>query len=258
MPRPFRMSILLGAPLFVGVINWFHPVYFKHTGIYSGIHNVVDWWITLHILNLFGFALVGLAAFLLVKDLQGAAATVATIALAVFVPTYAGFDSLIGIGTGILVRYARGVPLDQMAILNPAIDAYWANGVATALALAGSVAWGVSMTAIAVAHAEPRRRPALIALGLLAGALTGWGYSASTFGTLPWWTAVGVIGLLGLVIARPSWSVSLFIVSGILFGTTHVVPFGPLGMACFIAGTAVSEFSPRRIITGGRMTTVPS
>jgi len=247
MPKRLRLLILFGAPLFVGVINWFHPVHFQPTGIYQGIHGVVAWWITLHVLNLFGFALLGLAGFLLVKDLQSKAATVAKIALAIFIPTYAGFDSIIGIGTGILVRYATGVPVDQLVILNPAIDAYWTNNVATALAIAGSVAWGISMSAMAVAHAEPGRRPALVILGILAGVLTGWGTSASTFGTLPWWIAVAVVGVLGLVVGRPSWPASLLIVSGILFGTTHVVPYGPFGMACFLAAAALLEFSPQKV-----------
>ena len=110
MSRLTRQIVLLGAPLFVGVINLFHPVHFDATGIYAGIEDQVDWWITLHTLNLAGFALLGLAAFLLVKDQQGFAARIAKIALAIFVPTYVGFDSIIGIGIGTLIQYAKNLP----------------------------------------------------------------------------------------------------------------------------------------------------
>src|SRR5512138_2732484 len=100
MSKELRRLILFGAPLSVGIINIFHPVHFEPTGIYEGIHNVVGWWIVLHVLNLFGFALLGLAAYLLITAQEGIAATLARVAIAIFVPTYAGFDSIIGIGTG--------------------------------------------------------------------------------------------------------------------------------------------------------------
>jgi hypothetical protein len=246
MSKSLRQLILFGAPLFVGIINIFHPVHFQPTGIYEGIRNVVEWWITLHILNLFGFALVGLAGFLLVQEQRGRAATIAKIGLAIFVPTYAGFDSIIGIGTGILIRYARGLPVDRLTVLNPAIDAFWTNNVATALAIVGSIAWGFSMSMCAVAFTEPKKRPVILALGIISGAITGWGYSASTFGTLPWVIAVGLVGLISFVITNRSLPVSLLLLSGILFGTTHVVPYGPLGMACLVMATLLLELAPQK------------
>src|SRR5258706_14193599 len=254
MSKSIRQFILFGAPLFVGVINIFHPVHFQPTGIYEGIHNVVGWWIILHVLNLFGFALLGLSAYLLVKDEQGVATTIAKVTLAIFVPTYGGFHSIIGIGTGVLVQYANGVHVDKLVVLDPAINAFWANNVATLLAILGSVAWGFGMSMCAVAFTEPKRRPVVLVLGLIAGAVTGWGYSASMFGTLPWWMAVALIGLIGLIVARPSLPPSLLITSGILFGTTHVVPYGPLGMACFVMGgsllgSCAGELQCARVMT---------
>jgi len=242
MSKSLRKFILFGAPLFVGVINIFHPVYFRPTGIYGGIQGVVEWWITLHILNLFGFALVGFAVLLLIEDQHGITASIAKIGLAIFIPTYAGFDSIIGIGTGILVRYAKGIPVDRLVVLNPAIDAFWTNNVATLLAIIGSIAWTFSMSMCAVAFTEPKRRPAVLIIGLIAGGISGWGYSASTFGTLPWWTAVVLVGLISYFLSRQSLPISLLILSGILFGTTHVVPYGPLGMACFVMASTLLEF----------------
>lgn len=247
MSKATRQFILFGGPMFVGTLNLLHPVHFLPTGIYEGIHKVVEWWIVLHVLNLFGFALLGLAAYLLVKDQQGTAARLATITLAIFVPTYAGFDSIIGIGTGVLVQYANGVPLDQLKILDPAINAFWTNNVATLLAIVGSMTWGLSMSLIAVSFTDQKRRPFVLILGLVGGAITGWGYSASTFGTLPWWIVVGLVGIVSLIVARFSLPVALLIISGILFGTTHVVPYGPLGMLCFVLAVALLEFAPQKV-----------
>jgi len=249
MSKELRRLILFGAPLLVGVINIFHPVHFEPTGIYEGIHNVVGWWILLHILNLFGFALLGLAAYLLIRDQHGRAVTIAKVMIAIFIPTYAGFDSIIGIGTGVLIRYANGVPIDRLVILDPAINAFWSNNVATILAILGSVTWGFGMSLCAVAFTEPKRRPVVLLLGFIAGAVTGWGYSSSMFGTLPWWIAVLLIGMICLIVARASVPASLLIVSGILFGTTHVVPYGPLGMACFVTAVALLEFAPKKAPT---------
>lgn len=245
MSKELRRLILLGAPLFVGILNIFHPVHFEPTGVYEDIHGVVGWWIVLHVLNLFGFALLGLATYLLLKEQQGRAAAIAKIAIAIFVPTYAGFDSVIGIGTGILVQYANGVPVSQLAILDPTINAYWTSNVATLLAILGSMSWGFAMSLGAVSISETRK-PAILILGLISGAVTGWGYSSSMFGTLPWWIAVIMIGVICFLIARPGLPAALLIMSGILFGTTHVVPYGPLGMACLVLAIALLEIAPHK------------
>src|SRR5262249_39269645 len=156
-------------------------------------------------------------------------------------------DSIIGIGTGILIQHANGVPVSQLVVLDPAINAFWTNNVATMLAIIGSVTWGFGMSLSAVAFTESKKRPAVLVLGLVAGAVTGWGYSASTFGTWPWWLAVLLVGVICLIAGRPALPASLLIVSGILFGTSHVVPYGPLGMACYIAAIALLEFVPQKV-----------
>jgi hypothetical protein len=258
MSRTVRQLILFGAPLFVGVINIFHPVHFASTGLYDAVQDHVSWWITLHILNLLGFPLIALAAYLLISGEQGSAAKVARVALAVFVPTYAGFDSVIGIGSGNLIQYAKSLQLDQLPILKSAIDAFWSNGTAIALAIIGSVAWSIGMFAIAVNFAESRRRPALIVLSVSAGVFTGWGSSSSSFGSLPWWIGVLAIGLLAFLITRPSIIPSLLILSGVLFGTTHVVPFGPLGMLSLLGAVTLIEFERSKSRMPARMAAVSS
>ncbi len=258
MSKTIRQLIVVGAPLLVGVLNLFHPVHFASTGLYEAVQARVNWWITLHVLNLLGFPLLALSAYWLIDSEQGNAARVARLTLAIFIPSYAGFDSVIGIGAGNLVKYAKSLQLDQLPILKLAIDAFWSNGIAMALAIVGSVAWSVSIFAIAVHFAEPKRRPVLIALSVVAGAFTGWGYSSSSFGSLPWWIGVIAIGLIAFVIARPSLTPTLLILSGVLFGTTHVVPFGPLGMVSLIGAIALIESERSRFRIPARMAAASS
>jgi hypothetical protein len=94
-------------------------------------------------------------------------------------------------------------------------------------------------------------------IGLLGGGVTSWGYAASTFGSLPWWIAAGVVFALALAAARLSMAPALLIMAGLLFGTTHVVPFGPLGMACFTVAAALLEFARGRA-EAGEAVTVPA
>jgi hypothetical protein len=247
MSKVIRQIILFGAPVVVGVMNLFHPVHFEMTGIYDAVQQQVAWWITLHFVNLLSFPVLGLAVYLLIKDTPGTAALVGKVALAVFVPTYTGFDALAGIGTGTLIQNARGLSPDQLAVVKPTIDAYWASAAVTVLATIGSIAWSVSMTAAAIAFVEPKRRPAMLALGVAAGGVVGWGVATSSFGTWPWWMTVGLVGLIGLVVSRPWLPGTLLILAGVFFGTTHVVPYGPLAMVCLVGAAAWLEFMPHRV-----------
>ena len=67
MLKQLRTAVLFGVPLVVGILNLRHPV--LKPPIYSGIVPHLSWWITLHLLNLILFPLLGLAAYLLVKML---------------------------------------------------------------------------------------------------------------------------------------------------------------------------------------------
>jgi hypothetical protein len=245
MSKVTRRFILFGSPLLVGVLNLFHPSHLEPT-IYEGLRNMVNWWITLHVLNLFGFPLLGVAAYLLVKDQQGVAARIAKVGLAIFIPTYASVDAILGIGTGILVQYAKGVSPDQLAVLSPAIEALWTSTVVMLLSDIGSIAWGLSMFMSAVAFTETKRRPFILVFSLIAGVAAGWAISAGVVGSLPWWIITALIGIISLIIARPPLPASLLILSGILFGTAHVTPVGPLGMACFVLAAALLEFTANK------------
>jgi len=237
MSKTVRSLILFGAPLVVCVLNIFHPVHPEHTPIYSTIHPVTGWWIALHVFNLFGFALLGLAAYLLIMEREGVAATVAKAALIVFVPAYVGFDTVIGIGTGNLVKYANQLPLGQLAAFMPAIEAFWNNQTSQMLAIIGSMAWTIAMGASAVSFAR-MRRVAAVALAIAASVYTGWGASSGAYGSLLWWAGIGLIAAASLLLVRPALPYTLLVLAGILLGTAHIPPFGPLAMICFLGAAA--------------------
>ncbi|HYS11931.1 MAG TPA: hypothetical protein VEN28_01370 [Burkholderiaceae bacterium] len=242
MPKIVRYLIVLGAPVLVGVVNVFHPVHMQMTGAYQALAPHMPWWLVLHLINLVGFSLLGLAAFLLVNEQAGLAATLSRVCIAVYVPFYIGLDTLAGIGTGMLIQHGQTLFGDQLRPVEKAIDVLWAGRITYAFGAIGSIAWSLAMFCAAVAFTDRSRKIAVAVLSLFAFLAIGWGFSTSTFGTFPWWIAVVTIAALGLALGRPRGPSALLIVSGVLFGTLHVPPFGPLGMLCFLAAALWLEF----------------
>jgi hypothetical protein len=167
-----RRFFLLVPPLVVGALNLTHPI--VHSSIYAGILHHLNWWITLHLLNLFGFPLVGFAAYLLTQNVSTVAAAVSRIAATIFIPTYAAFDGLAGIGTGILVKLVSTSSPDQSAVFESMVAAYWNSSTIMAIAIAGSIAWTIAMLSAAIALATPGRRRLVAAVSLIIFFLIGW------------------------------------------------------------------------------------
>jgi hypothetical protein len=172
MPDRIRQIILFAAPTFVGIVNVTHPMI--QPPIYEGILHHLDWWVTLHILNLLGFPLAGLAGYLLVKDVHNAAAMVSNCAIAVFTPVYAAFDALAGIGTGTFVQQISHLPADQRPAFGPVVDGFWNSATVNSTAIVGSIAWTIAMLAAAVALTDPVRRRLVTILAVIVFVVGGW------------------------------------------------------------------------------------
>ena len=84
MPTRLRRLLLFGAPTLVAAFNLAHPVILQP--VYAGVLHQLDWWVTLHLVNLLLFPVLGLAAYTLTGELKGAAATVSSVAIAFFIP----------------------------------------------------------------------------------------------------------------------------------------------------------------------------
>jgi len=156
MPRWLRYIFIFIPPLGVGALNVLHPI--AHAPLYEGILHHVDWWIGLHLLNLAGFPLIGFAAFLLTNGIRTPVAILSRTAAAVFIPIYAGFDALMGIGTGILVKVVSTLSPDQRGAVEPVLDSYWNSDIIVATAVVGSIAWTIALLSAAVALTVRKRR----------------------------------------------------------------------------------------------------
>jgi hypothetical protein len=245
-----RQLVIFGAPVLVGALNLMHPVIAPP--IYPKLEMQVHSWIHLHVLNLFLFALLGLAAYLLVRDLPGSAATISRVAIAIFVPLYAAFDTLAGIGTGILVKHARGLSGDELAQAKRLIDAWWGSKIIFSIAVAGSVAWVIAMLAATVAFSTPDRRRLTAVLAVVFFLVNEWARSNLFQGPdgvsirPAWWFVTLATSAVMILVSKPRITAGALTLSASLFGATHVTPTGPLGAACFLVAALYIELTIRK------------
>lgn len=147
-----RRALLVATPLVLGVLLLFHPA--GDDRVYEGLGHDTTAWLVVHI----GLAplagLMALAAYHLVDGLHDRAATVCRLALAPFVVFFIAWEAALGIGTGILVIHANGLPASERATVAAAIQDFFDNPVFGSLSVFGSIgntAWIVAMVAAAIA-----------------------------------------------------------------------------------------------------------
>lgn len=145
------------------IVRWFPPVTALALGgllllhpqsdgrIYDGLSGEVTRWLVVHVGLAVLAGAMGLAAYLLVAGLRGRAATMCRCALPVFVVFFIAWEATLGIGTGILVDVANGLPAGDRAPVADAIDDYFASPLLFALSIVGNGAWIVAVLAAAVA-----------------------------------------------------------------------------------------------------------
>jgi hypothetical protein len=153
MTPALRHVFLLATPLALAVVLWWHPP--GGDEIFADVRHDVNAWSTVHTAFLLFIPLLGLAAFLVLRGLESRAATVSRVALVFFLVFYTAYEVTVGVGTGILVDYANGLPTDDQDVLAGAIQAYnendvLADPVSVSLVL-GFFGWVVAMIAAAVA-----------------------------------------------------------------------------------------------------------
>jgi hypothetical protein len=244
MRRGWRRLALFGPPALVAALELGHPIVLPP--IAPAVVHHLPWWLYLHIANLAVFPLLGLSAYLIVEDREGHAASWSRVAILVYVPLYAAFDALVGIGTGVQVQNASGLASESRAAADAMIDAYWESGVLFAIAAAGSIAWVIAMLAAAVARTKPSRRQAAGVVAVAGFALGGW---AETNLFLPsrghtpfsWWLVTAGIAAAIYLASGRDLVPTLLALAGSLFGAAHIPPTGPLGALCFLAAAALME-----------------
>ncbi len=169
MAANLRRAFLVVTPLALAVVLWFHPPG-GEDGVYEGVRHDADAWTFVHTTFLFFTPLMALAVFLLLRGLHGRAATLSRVSLVFFLAFYTAYEVTVGLGTGVLVEYANGLPAAEQAVVADAIQHYNENNIlgdpiSVSLA-AGLLGWMVAMVAAAVAL---RRAGAGWVLTLLVG-----------------------------------------------------------------------------------------
>ena len=106
--RPTIM-FMVGVPLAWAVLLLFHPKG-EANAIYRDVHDEVGRTLAVHIGMLLFIPLMAVVIYLLLRGLGGTAARVARISLVPFVIFYSAWETLQGIGIGVLVNEVNGLP----------------------------------------------------------------------------------------------------------------------------------------------------
>lgn len=188
--RNYDPYLAVGAPLLLAVLELFHP-HPPHDLLQLNFHV----WLWIHYLQIPLFPLSALAVAIVIRGLNGTAASIARVGLFVFAIDYTAFDTAAGIVTGELVKaaHASGNP----EVWRPAIEAVWDHPIiggsphkAPVLAVVGTMSWLIALlsTAIAMRRAGVSWGPVLViafaAFPLLLFKTHAWPGGPITFGTL--------------------------------------------------------------------------
>jgi hypothetical protein len=191
-----RRGILFGAPALMAMSSVLHPLApFMGPGVLEFLRPRLGLWMGVHVVQLFLVLLLGLAVWFLSEGLSGRAATVSRLATAFFLVFYAAFDSVVGIGTGLLARLVDGVPGLDPTAASELVDRYWRARVSPPVGPLIGVAqlsWVVAVIAAALALRSHRAPRAVVVLLFVAAIAFGIDHPVPT----------GTVGMLAFFVAN--------------------------------------------------------
>jgi hypothetical protein len=145
--------LVYAGPLVWAVLILFHPN--PGGSPYEGITDDVDRWLVIHVGQLILTPFLFLAVWSLLDGLSSAAARISRAALVVWTVFFTAYDSLQGIATGVLARYANDLAAQEQAAVGRAIDFLVEDsqlaGNISAIGLVAGAAWLTVAIAAAVA-----------------------------------------------------------------------------------------------------------
>lgn len=143
--------IALAAPILVSLVVLWHPL---DPAAAMDLADRSTRWIWIHVGLLAVLPLLAAAVWYLLSPIQSRAATVSRMMLAPALVLYSAFDSLVGLGTGVLVREASTMTGDATGAVE-LVEHWWSVpspiGLISALA---QLSWLVVLAAAAIAHAQ--------------------------------------------------------------------------------------------------------
>jgi hypothetical protein len=156
MPRIARkeLAFLVGMPITWAVLLWFHPDVPDPDNVYEGLRDDVTAYLVVHVGMLVFIGLIGIALYMLVRDLPGKAATISRLAIGPFVLFYSAWETVIGLATGVLVQHGNDSPAGQRPAISDGIQALGDNAIVGEmgiLSIVGGLAWVTAVLAAAIA-----------------------------------------------------------------------------------------------------------
>jgi hypothetical protein len=148
------IAFAIGVPLAWAVLLWFHPnVDANH--VYADLRDNVTAYQIVHIGTFAFIGLMGVALYLLVRDMPGTAAKISRLAMGPFVLFYGAYETVIGLTIGAMVQHGNDVPPGQRGAVADTIQSVGSNAIVGdpgILATIGAIAWVVAVIAAAVAY----------------------------------------------------------------------------------------------------------
>jgi hypothetical protein len=159
---PMRLAFLLGVPVAWAVLLLFHPDV-DRTDVFASLRPNLTTYQIVHVGMLFFIGLIGVALYLLVRDLPGTAARISRWAIGPFVVLYGAWEAVIGLGAAAFVQHAQNAPARQRSAVADALQGLQDDviiGDPGVVGLLGTAAWLIAAVAAAFAYRRVRA-PAL-------------------------------------------------------------------------------------------------
>jgi hypothetical protein len=171
MPRSLRLVLLLLPPLLLAVLEALHP---QPEPSVQAMLDVATWFAIFHVIQLVLIGLVGLSVLLLADTFGHSSSWVTRVGLGIFLVFFSAYDTLAGIGTGLAMRTARGLPATQQEGVLAVVQDWPGLGSPFALSILGTAGWVIAVGALSLtAYRQRAPRRVWIALGLAALVLLG-------------------------------------------------------------------------------------
>lgn len=158
-------AFLIATPLAWAALLLFHPL--GSGQVYDLLRDQVARWQIVHIGTLFFIGLMGVAVFLLVRNLESAAARVARLGAGTFVVFYGAWEAIAGLAVGALAQHTNGLPADERTVGSDAIQSLYESPIVGDFGLLnalGSLGWITAVLAAAVAIRQAGARRSTVAL----------------------------------------------------------------------------------------------
>ena len=162
--------LLLGIPALWAIVLLFHP-----TGdgedFYPIVRDEVTPWLLVHLATMLFVPLMAAVVFVLPRGIQGTAATISRVAVAVFAVVYMAWEVLIGIGTGVLIDQVNELGPAQRPVGAELVEGFTDSGVIRAFELVGTAAWITALAGAGTALVRGRGTSVAVLILLVLAAL---------------------------------------------------------------------------------------